>query len=376
MIIYKATIKDFRYDVKNFLLNNKITKELQDRLGIRVSESEINSWMNSLPSILNLLPEEKNDNRYILCEYNIPTSNKRIDFIILGKNKENLPSAFIIELKQWTQIKEISFNEFYVGKYTSGHPSFQVKNYMDMLNHAMGLSDTINLKGAVFLHNRINDKDISSLFKDRYKNILKEIPFYTDASKKELSIAIKEQTINMDGKEALKLFDNACWNPTKTLENIIKNDFKNINLIGSQKLIYEKIKNFIQLPSSLNQKMTFLISGNPGSGKTIMAFKIFNLMNQHSIKNRLGPVQMMIPGQEVRATFQYRFKDHFIANSISGSQMKKGFSAVIIDEGHKAIARNNGEINYEKNYSKIKIAIVFIDDDQVINKKRNNKNGG
>ena len=74
MIIYDATVNEFREDINNKLLAEKIFFNLDDKFGIRVSQSEKRSWWNSLPNILDLLPNEKSDNRYVLCEFNIPTS--------------------------------------------------------------------------------------------------------------------------------------------------------------------------------------------------------------------------------------------------------------------------------------------------------------
>ena len=233
----------------------------------------------------------------------------------------------------------------------------------------MGLVNHINLKASAFLHNMKLYNSFSPLLKYEYKDILNKAALYTDINKNELSYAINEHTIGRDGKYSRELFKEADWEPSKTLKNIIKNDFKKIKLWGSQELIYQKIKRFVDIPISSQRKVTFIISGDPGSGKTIIAFKIFNMMSQVSIKNSFGPVQMMMPGQEVRAAFKHKFIGHYLEQRISGSNMRKDYSSVIIDEAHKATGRDYANINYKNNYKQIKFAIIFIDNDQVINKK-------
>ena len=369
MIIYDATVNQFRTDVIDNSLADKIFYNLKTDFGIRVSPSEKRSWWNSLPSVLELLPEEENDNRYVLCEFNIPTSKKRIDFVILGKDKNNFPSGYILELKQWSNIKEVDYNDFSVGRYNDSHPCFQANNYMMSLNYAMGLIDNISLKTSAYLHNMKLLKNYSPLLSENYKNILNEAKLYTDVNKDDLRNVINQQTIIRNGKDSRELFKDATWKPTKELSNILKEDFSKIKLWGSQEIIYSKIKRFIKTFDYKNDKKTFLISGDPGSGKTIIAFKIFNLINQELIKHKIGPVQMMIPGQEVRKAFIHKFRSHYLEQFISGSNMRKGYTSVIIDEGHKAIGRDVGEINYKRNYKQINFAIIFIDDDQVINKK-------
>ena len=63
--------------------------------------------------------------------------------------------------------------------------------------------------------------------------------------------------------------------PTEKFQDIVRKDFQSIRLVGSQKVIYEKICRFLR-KQDREEKMTFIISGDPGSGKTVIAFKILN----------------------------------------------------------------------------------------------------
>lgn len=364
MIIYEANVNEFINSCKEPLkLITEIQGNLLNKFGIKVRDNEVRSWVNSLPQVAQLLSNNEHDLRKVLCEFNIPTSKQRIDFIILGKDSQGMPSAWIIELKQWSDVTEESWNEFRVGgTYLDSHPSYQAKDYQFRLEHEMGMAGKVNLKSSAYLFNLDNSQSV--LFNETYAKALEAARLYYSVDKNDMASDIEKHTIIRDGSEALEYFRDAKWSPTKKFMELVAEDFESIDLYGTQKLVYDKVEHFIKSWDKEN-KMMFLISGNPGSGKTIVAFKIALLL----IKELGINVQLMIPGQEVRSAFKYEIRDKKLSTIISGSNVGKYNDAAIIDEAHKAIGRDTGIVNYKRNLKRLKFAIVLIDDDQVINKK-------
>lgn len=363
MIIYEATVPKFIEIAKNPIdLAIEIKANLLNKFGILVAENEVRSWMMSLPRVAALLSKEEKDMRRVLVEFNIPTSKQRVDFIILGEKKDGTPSAWLLELKQWSDITEVNWNEFRVGKYTDTHPSDQAEKYKFRLDHEMGLIDKLDLKTAAYLHNLETHK--SPLFNEEYKKMLEAAALYSSLDEKELANNIDEHTIVRDGGKAFELLKEANWKPSKVFKEIVNEEFKNTHLVGSQQTIYEKIEKFVKTKNK-EQKITFIISGDPGSGKTIVAFKLMMLL----VKELEMRIQLMIPGQEVRDAFRYELRKKMLSQYISGSTMWKGYEAAIIDEAHKAVGRDTGLTNYKRFYETLNFAIIFIDDDQVINRK-------
>ena len=73
-----------------------------ENLHRHTGHSEIQSWMNSMQYMYKVMEYSAiPDNSEIAIEYQIPNSNKRVDFIISGQNDEGRESAIIVELKQW-----------------------------------------------------------------------------------------------------------------------------------------------------------------------------------------------------------------------------------------------------------------------------------
>jgi uncharacterized protein len=106
-----------------------------------VSESELRSWENSLPQMARVLRDAdlKEDTR-VLLEYKLPSTEKRIDFIIAGKDVKGNKNAIIIELKQWQKAKVAEGDGIvrtFLGKREreTVHPSYQASSYRKYLQN-------------------------------------------------------------------------------------------------------------------------------------------------------------------------------------------------------------------------------------------------
>lgn len=108
MIIYSSSKTEFREDVRNNLIDQKIHNEFQRNLGHRTAITEVNSWRNSMMYMSNILDDSAiPDSAGVYIEYILPRSTKkRIDFIITGQNRIQEDSVVIIELKQWSEVEK------------------------------------------------------------------------------------------------------------------------------------------------------------------------------------------------------------------------------------------------------------------------------
>ncbi len=161
MIIYESIKRDFMEDVERGVLINKIYSNFQDKIG-RTGKSEINLWQNSLRCMYMVMNDEEiPGDSGIAIEYKIPTSSKRIDFIIFGY-KDEVPSAVVVELKQWSEVEKVDGKDGIVRTILSGgmretpHPSYQVSSYISLIKdfNDAASDDQIGLYPCAFLHNR------------------------------------------------------------------------------------------------------------------------------------------------------------------------------------------------------------------------------
>jgi len=91
MIVYSGNIRQFNLDVDNRVIADRIKEELE-KIGINHNNpSEYNAWDH---------PDFHLDTK-VAIEYKLPTTSKRVDFLISGKDDNDLSKVIVIELKQW-----------------------------------------------------------------------------------------------------------------------------------------------------------------------------------------------------------------------------------------------------------------------------------
>src|SRR3989344_6445957 len=102
MRLYEDAIKNFKQDVIQNKVADKISNKYREYYKKRASPSEVRSWINSLNFLKNVLEYAPIEENKIIVEYELPYSEKRIDVMLFGKDKEGNDNIVIIELKQWS----------------------------------------------------------------------------------------------------------------------------------------------------------------------------------------------------------------------------------------------------------------------------------
>ena len=135
MIVYSGTIKKFNDDIDEGRIAWVLKDEFEKRGISGGTESEVRSWLNSLLHMKNVINYEGVDkNIHVAIEYQIPTTSKRVDFIISGLDELNNRNVVIVELKQWEKAERTD-KEGLVSTYVGGanrfvtHPSYQAYSY-------------------------------------------------------------------------------------------------------------------------------------------------------------------------------------------------------------------------------------------------------
>jgi len=107
MIIYNNDVAGFRRDV----LSGRLVDKLDRQITYSYKASSYNerlSWHNSLQFMNTVITSsELPSDAGVAIEYMIPTTSKRIDFLISGYDEENRPNVVVIELKQWSEVEPL-----------------------------------------------------------------------------------------------------------------------------------------------------------------------------------------------------------------------------------------------------------------------------
>ena len=388
MIIYENNKKDFFEDIKTNQISDKI-KELLISNGIgNKSDSEINSWTNSLNQIRNLLDTDEIPNDiHIAAEYKIPANSKRIDCIITGYDNFGNKNAIVIELKQWNKVDDSGKSNLVKVPYNGiirimAHPSQQADEYKYLLNsYSKPVNDQlINCFSCAYLHNAEKIKNQNLLDPQKYP-VINNSPIYFKDDYYSLQNKIKHLVCGGKGKEILyELDDNDNILPSKKLakfvgETIYNDDF--YKLVGSQVVVYENIVSYLDASNNV-----FIVNGNPGTGKSVVALKLLgklisekknaifvtpNNAFRQSLINQLKEYKKATKNKEINPK-------HLFTGSASFFEKPKDlFDWIIVDEAHrlKDKTANNyfGESQLKDILNCGKNVVFFVDDNQRIRKQ-------
>ena len=85
-------------------VRNQIARKLSDAFfqyyGYPAAKSEVAAWGNSLRAMAQVVQYAKLDDHGVIVEYELPSSSRRLDFMICGRDASHRDEAVIVELKQ------------------------------------------------------------------------------------------------------------------------------------------------------------------------------------------------------------------------------------------------------------------------------------
>ena len=388
MLVYEGIKSGFIDDVNLNRIVDKIYDRYKQFFG-RTSESQLNSWKNSMQYMRGVLDDnEIPDNAGVAIEFNIPTTSKRIDFILSGRDNNRKDSVIIIELKQWETCTAVEGKDGIVSTFTGGgvrevaHPSYQALSYANLIkdfNETVQLDD-IGLYPCAFLHNydlRDNDPICSS----QYQEYIKEAPMFGSNDFEKLRRFIKRYIVEGDDRELLYKIENGRIRPSKRLQDSLSKMLqgnKEFNMIDEQKVIYEDaIRMAIDTVSS-NDKNVLVVQGGPGTGKSVLAI---NLLVELTKRNMtcFYVTKNAAPRAVFRDKLKGTFKMAYINNLFQGSGQfteaeKNEVNVLVVDEAHRLNAKsgmfqNLGENQIKEIINASNFSIFFIDEDQKVTLK-------
>lgn len=387
MIVYQESKKQFLYDVKLDLIEDKIEQKVREKLNKKTAHNEYLSWMNSMQYMYKVM-EDKSipEDSKIAIEYRIPNSNKRVDFIVSGEDGTGRESAVIIELKQWQHVEKVEIKEAIVKTQLQGrlvettHPSYQAWSYVSMIEdyNEDVRKYKIDLKPCAYLHNyKLENND--DLIDSCYDYYIKKAPVFTrgDAMKLSNFIAKYIKKVNND---VLYHIENGKITPSKSLQDSLTamlHGNQEFTLIDDQKVVFEKALEIAKNDTS--KKQVYIIHGGPGTGKTVLAINMLvGILNLD--QNVMYVTKNSAPREVYRKKLtQGKYRKAYIDNLFKGSgsftaSENNDFDCLIVDEAHRlneksGMFQNLGENQIKEIINASKTSIFFVDDYQMVTTK-------
>lgn len=388
MIIYSSDVAGFKKDV----FEGRLIDTLNRQITFSYKASGYNerlSWQNSLQYMNtivtnSILPNDAG----IAIEYMIPTTSKRIDFLVSGYDDENRPNVVVIELKQWSSVEASTESRELVKAFINGgirncpHPSYQAWSYTTLLkDYNASIQDgSIILHPCAYLHNYVS-KQKDPLRAENFTDLLRESPLFDQHGGRKLCDFLNTFIRKGDHRKILYYIDNGRIRPSKSLQDnllaMIKGNDAFI-MIDDQKVVYENAIAMAEKTRRDHKKRIMIVQGGPGTGKSVLAV---NLLVE--LTNRDMVAQYITKNSAPRNVYKTKLKGHRLMHSVdnlfknSSSYFdvpENTIDVAIVDEAHRLNAKsgfygNQGENQVMEIIKASKCSVFFVDDHQIISLK-------
>lgn len=389
MIVYEATKAEFIDSVFSGSITDEIYEIYQQKIG-KSGKSQIMSWENSMQYMYRVLEDpEIPDDSGVAIEFTIPTTSKRIDFILTGLNQFHEDSVVIIELKQWMEAQKVEGKDGVVKTILGGglrettHPSYQVWSYASLIKNFNQTvdEDEIGLYPCAYLHN-YDFTDADDLSDEIYKPYYDKAPLYGKRDVLKLRNFIKKYIRHGDNSDILYLIDNGKIRPSRKLQDSLSSMLegnKEFVMIDEQKIAYEMAIKMARESYLDDKKRVLIIEGGPGTGKSVVAINLLvdiiadDMLSLYVTKNS-APRNVFF--EKLRGD---KYSLSYLKNLFKGSgsftkSKSNEFDAIIVDEAHRlneksGLFGNLGENQVKEIMNASKFSAFFIDKHQKISLK-------
>lgn len=380
MIVYTAKKCDFIQDVKSEQIQEIIHSQFKLKLLRKASQSEVNSWQKSMQSMSSVLDDiDIPDDSGVHIEYNLPSTSKRIDFILTGRDENNNEKAVIVELKQWSEVEKTDKDGIVKtwlggGLVETNHPSYQAWSYAAHIQdfNQTVREESIGLEPCAYLHNMSSGSIIRDSF---YESHLKNAPVFISRDARQLSEFLKKHVKYGDNTEIMYRIENGKIKPSKHLADALTSMMRGNRefvLLDDQKLAYETA---IKLASGIaaGKKQTLVINGGPGTGKSVLAINmlvefISRGFVTHYVSKNAAP-RAVYKAKLTGTLTQSRISNLFKGSGAYYDCAPSSIDILVVDEAHRLNAKsglysNLGENQIKEIIDVAKLSVFFIDEDQ------------
>jgi DUF2075 family protein len=266
----------------------QIQKDIEDgflRNGITWGgPNEARSWLPSLRQLGSVLSSASLPGDVdVGIEYRLPMGGDRIDFLILGADKNDNENIVVVELKQWSIAKVYDpqddvmvLSDLNGGKKPSRHPCYQAFSYKtDLMNYCSVIAkDNISVHPLAYCMNLMPDGE-AVLRNKPFEHWPQEAPLFVSGEETQLRNEITKYIFKKSkSNDPLYRIDKGMLVPSKSLQKALKGILQGnetFALKGNQEEIGRVCDSLIRQSIKDKQKRTIIVKGGPGTGKSVLA---------------------------------------------------------------------------------------------------------
>lgn len=374
-------------------VRNQIARTLSDAFfqyyGYAPGKGEVGAWNNSLRAMAQVVQYAELQDHGVILEYELPSSSRRLDFLICGRDSSKQDKAVIVELKQWSEC-EASEADGLVSTWVGGqqrdvpHPSVQVGQYQQYLSDTHSAfydgDAPIRLDACSYLHNyeiKAGDAIVGSKFSD----VVARYPLFGADAVDTLKDYLQDRLTLGQGDEVLARIEQSKYRPSRKLMDYVAETIAGRSpwvLLDDQLVVFEKIRAAVASAVNGGKHQVVLVRGGPGTGKSVLAINLLARFladgrTAHYATGSRAFTQTLwkLVGSRAKPVLKY-------FNSYR-SAMPGEIDALICDEAHRIRETSNDRFTPKAKKSTepqirellraAKVAVFFLDDRQGVRPK-------
>ena len=382
--LYRQSVRGFSAVEHHFA--DLIAEQMTIRTGRRPSASEYRSWERSIPALRADLMSAGLSDVEMLFEYQLPLTSKRADVVLAGQlPKTGGPSYLVVELKQWSHAVRFEDSDTLVrieqyGERPVTHPVLQVRDYCDyMLGFTAVLADApLSLAGVAYLHNA-TDGGVADLFRlagDRLGSV------FTGQRRSEFQDFLRSRFA--EGQSGAPYADALLASriaPSRQLLALAADEVQRREmfvLLDEQRDAFNHVLHAVERARQSNDKTTVIISGGPGSGKSVIALSLLGELSRQgrTVMHATGSRSFTHTLRKVAGARAPKVKKMFqYFNSFMAAE-PNSLDALILDEAHRIretsvnrwtkAAYRSGRPQIDELIAAARVPVFLLDEFQVV----------
>jgi uncharacterized protein len=340
--LYRASVARLRSQINNGTLVPNLTEQFRHQVGHPPAPGEVRSWERSLEVLSADVLEAGLGDLEILIEYQLPLTSKRADVILCGEHpRTGAPSYVVVELKQWSRALMLDGSDdvcVLEGLGERLHPGEQVRRYC---THLLDFATTLEehpdyVSGVAYLHNA-TDLDVDGLW---------ELPqtehsrLFTGQRRGQFLDFLRGRLAPSPGADSADRLLGSAVRPSKQLLTLAAEEVQNREqfvLLDEQQTANSLVLRAVERARTANAKEVIIISGGPGSGKSVIALSLMGELSRQgrTVLHATGSKAFTQTLRRVAGRRQPRVQAMFkYFNQFAGAE-RNGIDVLVLDEAHR-----------------------------------------
>jgi len=351
----------------------------------RASASEVRSWGNSLLALGEALCDAGLEQVEVLIEHQLPLSSLRADVVLAGVHPQTGEYSYVIvELKQWSKASLVPDSDDLclvggIKNRANLHPLAQVRNYCDYLQDFTisleGVPDS--LAGVAYLHNA-SDLDIEDLYRmDQDANTR----LFSSTTRGAFLKYLCERLTPVSGALAADSLLESPIAPSRQLMGVAAQEISSSDqfvLLDEQQIAASLVKRAVSISRRSDEKEVIVISGGPGSGKSVIAVHLLGYLarQKRTAVHATGSKSFTTTLRHTAGKGNRRVQKLFQYFNAFTAVERNGFDVLICDEAHRIRETSNNRFTpaskrstrrqVEELLDAARVPVFLLDEHQVV----------